>query len=293
MWIGRTSRRWNRTVTRDANGVLANAAPYTLEGERPREPRTAILFIHGFDDTPEVWQLLAPRVHELTGVTCRAMRLPYISAPLRLQHRARLEHWLDAIRDEVARLRTCHKKVFLCGHSLGGGLAFLNSHVADGVIVFAPLVHARRKHVWLFGLADVLLPFTRACRTPFPDPITTRDGRVYAYTRDRYIAFAIYRAMFGMTKRLQKVGRGVPSAPRGVPIPGDAGTDGGGQGTARPTLAFISLRDRLIDIPATLRFLDGAKIITTSDAGHVLPLDVGWEKRAEDVAAFVAGRDGE
>jgi len=289
LWVGWRNRCWEKTITRDADGILPGAAPYTLEGECPHEPRTAILFIHGFNDTPRAWQLLVPRVHELTRATCRVMRLPHTSEPLRQQHRARLELWLNAIHIEVARLRTCHEKVFIAGHSLGGGLALLSSGsillpsrqvreqdapttFVDGLILLSPLIRNKRKHVWMFETLSRLLSFSRACRTPFPKPIKTKDGRVYDYVRDRYVSFAVFRAMFDMTRRLDGVS---PSSGPSEPRP--------------PVLAFVSERDSLIDVPAALRFLSNANIITTREAGHVLALDTGWEKRAEEIAGFVSG----
>jgi len=263
------NRRWERTVTRDANGVLTNAAPYTLNGTSG----AAILFIHGFADTPNTYQLLAPRIHNLTNATCRVMRLPHISVPLRLQRHATLDGWLDAIRDEVARLRACHKKVFIAGHSLGAGLALLATHndnaLANGVIVFAPLIHVPRKWGISLGLVFTVvsrcLIFTRALHNHFPAIIKTKDGRVYDYRRDRYIALEIYRALFKMTRLL------VASPPP----------------CHENILAFISSRDRVIDIDAATRYLANTRIITTSEAGHVLTLDVGWEKRAEQIAGFI------
>ena len=320
LWVWWRARRFERTVTRDANGLLLGAAAYTLEGACPHAPETAILFIHGFNDTPQAWQLLAPRVHELTGATCRVMRLPNTAVELKLQHRARLDFWLDAIRDEVSRLKACHEKVFIAGHSLGGGLALLatrenfslspNSALGekwvgrdlrarrtpgnlplfarlaarpevapypnaefglkmDGLILFSPLIRARRKHTRLFALAERLLWFTRACRTPFPNPIQTKDGRVYGYARDRYVSFAVFRAMFEMARRLA-------ACSESPPYPA-------------PTLVFVSERDRLIDVPAVSRFLPGAKIIATTEAGHALALDTGWEERAAEMAGFVSG----
>jgi len=277
LWL--RARRWERTVTRDANGVLANAAPYTLEGDSG----TAILFIHGFADTPETWQLLAPRIHELTHATCRVMRLPHISTPLRLQHRATLDRWLDAIRDEVARLRACHKKVFVVGHSLGGGLALLATRescgalgeraLPDGLILLAPLIRTPRKFgVPLdvpFWFADHLCVFTRVWPNPFPVVSKSADGRVYVRNHDRFIAFEIFRAMFKMTRRL--VAHGAAD-----------------EDVRPPILAFASMRDKVIDAPFTLRWLDGARIITTEEAGHLLQFDVGWEQRAEEIAAFIS-----
>ena len=54
-----------------------------------------------------------------------------------------------------------------------------------------------------------------------------------------------------------------------------------------PVLVYVSLRDRVIDIPAAMGFPpDDADIFTTKKAGHVLTLDVDWEKRAKKIAAF-------
>jgi len=269
LWVWWRNRCWEKTITRDAEGLISGAAAYTLEGACPQAPRTAILFIHGFNDTPQAWQLLAPRVHELTRATCRVMRLPGIAEPLREQHKTSLEQWLNAIHIEVARLRTCHEKVFIAGHSLGGGLALLATRESftlkvDGLILFSPLIRARKKHTRLFALTDRVLSFTKTCKTPFPNPIQTKDGRVYDYARDRYVSFAVFRAMFNMTRHLV------------------ASRD-----TCHKALVFVSERDRLIDTPAVARFLPNARIITTDKAGHALALDAGWEERAEEIARFV------
>ena len=273
------SRAWNRTVTRerDADGVniLANAKPCTLQGGSG----IAVLFVHGLGDTPETWQLIAPRVHELANATCRAMRLPFTSTPLRRQHHATLDNWLDAIRGEVASLRRCHKHVFIAGHSLGAGLALLaardDSKLADGVIAFSPFIRAKRVPAILFWLADHFCVFTRACPNPFPDAGTTTDGRVYPYARDRFAAFAVLRAVFQMTRRLNTAQtRGRVTGPL-------------------PVLAFVSLRDRLVDLPSFQRLIDGADIFTTRKAGHVLTLDAGWEKRARRIAEFIPSSTGE
>jgi len=265
----------NFTVKRDFDKstlILANAMPYTLEGNSG----TAILFIHGFGDTPETWQLIAPRVHSLANATCHAMRLPFVATPLSQQHHAHLGDWLVAIREEMENLRRCHKKVFIAGHGLGAGLALLatrdNPKLADGVVALSPLVHAKRTSKILFWLADHFCVFTRVVPNPFRSVIKTQDGRVYSYVREHFTAFAMFRAIFLMTRRLGETGRR----------------------HTLPVLAFVSLRDRMIDIPATTRFLGNTDIFadadfyTTRKAGHVLTLDEGWEKRAKRIAAFVS-----
>ena len=273
LFIRYRARRWERTVTRDANGILANAASYTLDGATD----TAILFVHGFADTPETWQLLAPRLHELTRATCRVMRLPYISTPLRLQHCAKLESWLDTLRDEVAILRKKHKRIFIVGHSLGGGLALLSRDV-DGVIVLAPLIRAPRKFGVpldvVFWLADHFFIFTRVWPNPFPVVGKSKDGRFYVRDHDRFISFSIFRAMFAMTKKCSG----------SILLPNNQKREL----EAPATLAFISTRDNVIDTPFALRWLHGAEIITTDEAGHLLQFDVGWEQRAEQIAAFIS-----
>ncbi len=273
LWLWCGNRCWERTVTRDADGILANAAAFTLQGST----RTAILFVHGFADTPEVWQLIAPRVHAQTRATCRALRLPDVGAPLRAQRNTRLDTWLNAIHDAVAELRLCHDNVFLAGHSLGGGLVLLaardNPALADGVIVFAPLIRVARARSplaspeHLFAFVNRAFLFSRAFQNPFPAIINTKDGRQFPYARDRFIAFAVYRALFEMTRRLAAVAE--PDL------------------CHAPVLAFLSSRDRVIDSAAAERHLSRARIVTTAAAGHVLPLDVGWEARADEMAEFV------
>ena len=270
---------WNRAAKRDFDKnilVLANAMPYTLQGDSG----TAILFIHGFGDTPETWQLVAPRVHSLANATCRAMRLPFAATTLRRQHHAHLGDWLAAIRDEAADLRRCHEKVFIAGQGMGAGLALLaaceDPKLADGVVVFSPVVRAKRASKILFWLADHFCVFTRVVPNPCRGVIRTQDGRAYSYARDPFVAFAAFRAFFQMTRRL------VAAQARSA----------AGLRRRLPVLAFVSSRDRLVDIPAAMRFLDGADILDGADvytsrkAGHALTLDVDWEKRAARTAAF-------
>ena len=264
---------WNRTVKRDFDKqtlILANAMPYTFQGGN----NTAILFIHGFGDTPETWQLIAPRVHSLANVTCRAMRLPFVSTTLRQQHHAHLGDWLVAIREEVANLRRWNKRVFIAGHGMGAGLALLATRddpkLADGVCALSPQVRAKRASRILFWLADNFFVFTRVLPNPFRGVIKTKDGRVYSHARDPFVAFSVYRAFLQMTRRL------------------DAALE---KESAVPVVGFVSSRDRVIDVPAVMRFFSGADVYTTKKAGHFLTLDAGWEKRAKRIADFCAQFD--
>lgn len=265
------------------HATIPNATPATLQGDSG----TAILFVHGFADTPEVFQLIAPRVHAQTGATCRMMCLPGFNIPWQRQRRATLMRWLMAVHRETRLLRKTHGRVFIAGHSLGGGLALLATRhaprLADGLILFAPLV--KPAAAWLpfispevgFRAASFCFLFSRAFISPFPKIIKTKDGRLFPYPRDRVIHFAAYNALFRMCRHLKKNPAVAASKPCHLPV-----------------LAFLSTRDRIVDSGSAAKWLeenfDTPKIVRTTEAGHVLPLDIGWEARADATAAFICPR---
>src|SRR5687768_5379807 len=69
--------RWETTIERHPNGVRVGCEDFTVgSGE------TALLLVHGINDSPAMWRKMAPRLAE-QGFTCRAMRLPGFAMPLK------------------------------------------------------------------------------------------------------------------------------------------------------------------------------------------------------------------
>ena len=210
LWIGGRRRLWERRARRGADGVLADAAPFTVgDGD------VALLLVHGFADTPAVFGALADAL-AAQGLACRAMRVPGAGEPLAAVARQSPAIWIEAVRAEATALRATHREVWILGHSMGGALALLAQldapATADGLILLAPLVAVSSARSPLlpprfwFRLARVALPCARTLESCFPLDILTRDGAAAGYTRDRFFPRETYEGLFALTDRLR--GRG-------------------------------------------------------------------------------------
>lgn len=122
----------------------------------------AALFIHGFPDTPFAMSDLADSLYS-QGWTVSGLLLPGFGPQLKSLYQQRVEFWIDAISQEIERLKKDHDPVILVGFSLGGGLAVpaaLRTR-PDGLVLLAPfcLPHP----AWLsaaYILARIFLPFS-------------------------------------------------------------------------------------------------------------------------------------
>lgn len=273
-WVGGRRFLWQRRVRRSRDGLLPGADAY-----RTGKGAVALLFIHGFADTPYIWRRFARHLAEKGAFTCRAMRLPGCGEPARAARRQSLRGWRVKVADELVRLHGSHAQVWVVGHSLGGALALdaalrLPGMVA-GVAVFAPLVRVSRQrspllppHVW-FALARVLLCLSPTFESPFAATGVAADDPTFTYPRDRFIPFAFYRGVFALTRELCGRERR-PSC---------------------PVFAVAAEKDAVVDTSAALRWLASCggpkEVCVLPDAGHVLPLETCWGDLADRLAAFV------
>lgn len=260
LWIGLRRRGWEQGLTRNADGLLLDALPWSSG-----HGTTAILMIHGFADSPAVFRMLAAQLAPYQ-LHCHAMRLPGSGDALQVAARQTTESLLAAIQHEIARLRTSHERVWLLGHSLGGGLALLTQlrdpTAADGLLLLAPLLKVSRArspllppHLW-FWIAQTALPLSATFESSFAPQVLTHDGSAIRYTRDRFIPFATYRILFQLTHTL-----GRRAANFTVPL-----------------FAALAATDRIVDTPAAHAWLSAAttprrQLITLPESGHAIPLE--------------------
>ncbi len=101
--------------------------------------RPAALFIHGFPDTPFAMSDLANSLHD-QGWTVSVPLLPGFGPQLNTLYQQRAEFWIDAICQEIERLKQEHSPVLVVGFSLGGGLAIPAAVRSrpDGLVLLAP-----------------------------------------------------------------------------------------------------------------------------------------------------------
>lgn len=269
-WVARRHRRWEKTLTRDADGVRLGCAAFTVG-----TGRDALLLIHGFADTPAVFRPMAGDL-AARGWVCRAMRLPGAGETLERLGAARLADWRRAVATELAALRREYRRVFAVGHSLGGTLAL--DHLlrqpedADGLVLLAPLIGISRRRspllparAW-FRLGQRAMFFTRAFTTVFP--LDARDPQARRYTGgEKFMPVATYREMFAALDAVQ-----------------------GKAGALRiPLLMLLAPDDRVVDPRAAEAFFNQAAAPRKAlrhlpRSGHVIPLDYD---RDQAVAAIV------
>lgn len=258
LWIGGRRRLWERGVRRGADGVLIDAAPFTVgHGD------VALLLVHGFADTPAVFRELAGAL-AAEGLACRAMRVPGAGEPRAAASRQSPATWIEAVRAEAAALRATHREVWVLGHSMGGALALLAQldapATADGLILLAPLIAVSPVRAPLmpprfwFRLARVALPLARTLESCFPMNNLTRDGDAAGYTRDRFFPLETYMGLFALTDRLR----------------------GRGADLQVPVFAELVAGDRIVDTAAAQAWLAGCPgprrhLAILDGCGHALP----------------------
>ena len=273
-WVAVRRRLWERTFTRGPDGLLPDAAAYT-EGHG----RVALLFVHGFADTPMLWKKLIGRLAQGGGFTCRAMRLPGAGEPLAAARRKTLACWQEAIAAEIAALRATHAAVWVIGHSMGGALAIDAAHRApqhiSGLVLLAPLIEvSRARSPFLaprigFQIARVVFALSPTFESFVTRVGTAPDDPAFRFLRDRFIPFSVYRNLFTLTASNARLR----------------------QPLTLPVFAAVAGRDRVVDSDAAVRWLadhaKGAKLQIFPDAGHVLPLKHDWQSLADSIADFV------
>jgi len=124
-----------------AEQVAVDPSPFDLAGAGADGARAAALCLHGLTGTPYE---VRPVAEELArrGLRARGPALPGHNATPEELAGVRHDEWLEAVRDEAAKLRAEHERVFAVGLSLGGllSLALAAEGEVDAVVsVGAPL----------------------------------------------------------------------------------------------------------------------------------------------------------
>jgi carboxylesterase len=264
--------RWESGIERDAEGVRVGCREFTLG-----EGADAVLLIHGFGDSPAVFQLMAPAL-AAKGFTCHGLRLPLYGQSMSQYRRTSAVQWRDAARSAITELRGRHRRVYLLAHSLGAAVAVEAvaepAAVVDGMVLLAPLfdVSSRRSpflpvHAW-YRLLDSLLLFTDYVRTAYPADLWNESARALMRD-DKFIPRVVIRDLFALVARNR----------------------GRAKTFAIPLLMILARHDRIVDNRAAERFFNDCaaqpkRLQYVEDAGHMLPLDQGWEKSVEEAARF-------
>ena len=273
-WVQSRRHCWERRNTRDADGLLPNAAAFTV-GKGP----IALLLIHGFADTPRIWKRMADYLAASGAFTCRAMRLPGSAQRAPLAKNQSLTLWQQAVDKELDSLHATHSAVWAIGHSLGGALAIdaalRRTEAIGGVAVFSPMIEVSKKRspllppvVW-FRLASFTLGLSPVFESCFSADGIAVDDPSFTYKRDRFIPFCVYRSLFELIRSNRS---------RSASL-------------ACPVFAVTAERDSVVDTPAALRWLAGCtgpkRVLHLTDIGHVIPLETGWQAQCDNLSVFI------
>ena len=266
-------KKWEASVERDDEGVQQGCREYTIgSGE------TAVLLIHGINDSPHCYHRMAPVLAE-EGFTCRAMRLPGFAQPIERYAQATKGQWLAAVEHEIRRLRQDHRRVAIVAHSLGGAVTIAcllkNPKAVDAVVLLAPAVDVSNRRSPLFStrtwhaIGSHSLWFTKVTSSPFGNDCRDAAEREYP-GRTAFMPIAIAEQTFQLID--DNRGRAAEFE--------------------TPLMMVLAKDDQVIDWQAAQRFyqqvsVDDKVIYYANQSGHAIPVDYGWESLTHEIAAFL------
>lgn len=269
--IAHLKRQFESISGRTPSGILPQAETFeTGNGQ------TAILFVPGFMDTPAVFRRMATALATNIPVHCQIVRLPGMGDC----RPASLLAWQKEIESAYNQLRHSYAKVFLCGHSLGGGLilSLVPKLTPDGVILLAPLVDVSSarmplglpaRKVWHF--ASHFLIATKELKSIFPTIRQAEDDPTYHYRADAFVSLQAYDALFEVVGKLR--GR-TQECHSKMP----------------PALLITATDDQVVDNQATEAFFAhwaGPLIHCRLPGGHSIPLGNAWRTALAQIETFL------
>jgi esterase/lipase len=262
--------RWESEQERGPDGVRQGNEAFTLgDGD------VAMLLVHGFADSPDLWRNHMAPVFAEMGYTCRAVRLPIFNEPINAEHGC----WRETVRKELAELREKHDKVVVVAHSLGCAVS-MNVLTEEGLSADAfislapldrvsdhrsPLLPARGWH----NILDPLIIFSQTIVLPFPPDIADDEERE-KMRLDQFVPRKVFREMYAV-------------------LDDNRGRE---KHLDIPTMMVISRSDIIVDYRASEQRFEklaspNKKLVYHDEAAHVIPRDNGWRKVADDIHEFV------
>ncbi len=264
---------WEASVERDADGVRTGFEPF-----KAGEGAVGILFVHGFAGSPSLYRYFVPYFAE-HGFACRAIRLPGFGETVDRAAEVRRADWVRAVRSAALEMRAEHETVWIVAHSLGGTVALralqADAALADGLVLLAPLLEVSdarspilEPEEW-FAVGEFLVAESDVLESIFP--IDAHDPRVREKEeRDLFIPLDLYSELFALLDDLD-------AGPADVDI---------------PVMMVLSKRDKIVDSDAAEAWFtaltnEANRLLVVEPAGHVLPLDTGWDSLLTEIKDYV------
>lgn len=270
--------RWEKTISRTADGVQAGCNAYSLgAGE------TALLFVHGLNASPRIFDNLATGLAE-QRFACRVARLSGFAESLDAYARATRADWIEDLEREIDELRATHPRVLACGHSLGATITLAASlrrpGSIDGMILLAPalavsdarspLLPTRAWH----RIGRRVLMFSQVVYSPFRLDCHDQSAANYPGLVS-FTPAAVIDQLFAL---IDEVG-------------------GRASEVVTPLLMVLTEHDRVVDWQVANEFYERVgsaykQRLMLERSGHAIPIDQQWIAVATAIAEF-AGEIGE
>ena len=264
---------WENNISRDENGVRVGCQEFTY-GTGP----TAILLVHGFNETPQIWYKMTPALAD-QGFTCRALRLPGFGETIDEYGKSTCSQWLQKIDQEIEALQQQnHSRIIVVAHSLGGAVTIQhllnNPGCIDGLVLLAPAINTSSvrspfltPRFW-HEFGRYTLPFTRVVMSPFE--YDAKDPEQLAVRlRNKFSPRTVISNLYQLID--QNRGRG--------------------DEIQTPTRIFYSPDDQVVDVEAILSFHESLnttnkKLIKAENSGHAIPVDLDWQMVVDEIHRF-------
>jgi len=272
--VGSNMVRWESGVQRNREGVRQGCEAYTVAGD----PGTALLLIHGINESPHAFQKAAPFLAR-QGVHCRCMRLAGFGESVEAYQKADVADWLASVDREVVTLLKSHQRVVLLGHSLGGAIAIQytlkNPGRVAGLVLVAPAIDVASSRSPLFPvrfwneLLGKILVFTDTVESPFGadvlDPKVEESGLRTPFTPVKVI---------DQTFELIEMNRNRA------------------QDLKLPVLVITASQDKVVDNEAAGDFFSAIpaakkKHVVLSNSAHAVLVDFQWKAACQHVIRFL------
>lgn len=272
--------RWAESVPWDADGLAPGAKELDLG-----EGSVALLCVHGFSDSPQMYRKLAPAWAD-QGYHCRAIRLPGFGKDVESYADARVEQWCEKIVSQVAELRGEHDQVWIVGHSLGGALTIHHAiehpsgmdpvACVDGVVLLAPAVDVSNRRSPLLPtrfwheFSKYVLPFSTVSCSPFE-----MDAKDPAEREREHRNIFTPRSVVDNTFEIIDHNRGRAGE---IEI---------------PCLMMVAVDDWVVDASAAEQYFselgsESKKLVRLKESGHMAPVDYEWSFIAGEVGDFIS-----
>ena len=258
---------FNNNILRDQHGFLIGTNPVSAgTGDN------AILFIHGFNDSPALWKTWIS-FFSTNGFHCEAIRLPGSSSDLMAKKSINIEERTEFIKKAFDELSEKYEKIVVCSHSMGGAYSAVmvasGEFIPDVLVLVSPMfeISSHRSPLLtprqFLQIGSSILLFSDTIENIMPMDIKDKSVLV-DYPSHPFVPLSLYDTLFELIDICST------NAPA-INI---------------PTIMMISENDVIVNSAIAVNYyenISSAKkvLIVDKTSGHVIPRDFDHRLQAE------------